>query len=108
MVQLTNLSRAYDVMAQLAETAEAAGFKNYTTMISPENGGALYFKVPDIGAELGRAFLRGIETESPDTFIRKAEEFRTYWLDLMEKAKETNAARIAELKAELAKLEGRA
>ena len=107
MENLTNLSSAYDVMAHLALTAQAAGF-HYTTMISIERGGELYFKVPDIGAQLGKCFLHSIETDEPDDFRKKAEEFRAYWLGLMETAKASNAVRIAELKAELARLEGRA
>lgn len=107
MVQLTNLSRAYDVMANLAETAKDAGFA-YSAMITPECGGELYFNVSGIGGEIGRRFLRGIDAAIDDTFISRAEEFRAYWLSLMETAKETNAVRIAELKAEIARLEGRA
>ena len=106
MVQLSNLSRAYVVMENLSDAAKAAGF-NYTAIITPESGGELYFKVSDIGGELGKSFLRTLE-DPPYDFIKRAEEFRAYWLGLMETAKASNAVRIAELKAELARLEGRA
>lgn len=108
MVQLTNLSRAYDVMAHLSDAAAAAGFKNVSAAIGPEQNGELFFSIRGIGAPADKCFLRGIESAFDDTFIKRAEEFRAYWLDIIEKAKDTNAVRIAELKAELAKLEGRA
>lgn len=108
MVQLTNLSRAYDVMAQLSDAAAAAGFKNVSAAIGPEQNGELFFSILGIGAPAGNCFLLGMGTDDPDTFCKKAETFRAYWLDLIERAKGTNAVRIAELKEELARLEGRA
>lgn len=108
MVKLTNLSRAYDVMAQLSDAAAAAGFKNVYTGITPGHNGELFFSIRDIGASADKCFLRGIDAAIDDTFIQRAEDFRAYWLGIIEKAKETNAVRIAELKAELARLEGRA
>ena len=54
------------------------------------------------------ALYAHIETEDASIFKQKIEVFRAYWEDLMRKEKESNATRIAELKAELAKLEGRA
>lgn len=108
MVQLTNLSRAYDVMAQLSDAAKDAGFNDYNVGIYPRGNGELFFCVHGIGATVENCFLKGIETDEPDDFRKKAEEFRAYWLGLMETAKASNAVRIAELKAELARLEGRA
>jgi hypothetical protein len=108
MVHLTNLSRAYDLMVQLSDAAAAAGFKNVSAAIGPEKNGEIFFSIRGIGAPAGNCFLRGMETDDPDTFYKKAETFRAYWLDLIETAKETNAVRIAQLKAEIARLEGRA
>ena len=108
MVQLTNLSRAYDVMAQLSDAAAAAGFKDFSAGIYPDHNGQLFFSIHGIGADVDKCFLRGIDAAIDDTFIQRAEDFRAYWLGIIEKAKETNAVRIAELKAELARLEGRA
>ena len=108
MVQLTNLTRAYDVMAQLSDAAEAAGFKDFSAGIYPRYNGELFFSIHGIGATAEKCFLRGIDAAIDDTFVSRAEDFRAYWLDLIEKAKESHAVRIAELKAELARLEGRA
>ena len=108
MVQLTNLSRAYDVMAQLSDAAAAAGFKDFSAGIYPDNNGEVFFFIHGIGLPADKCFLRGIDAAIDDTFISRAEEFRAYWLDIIEKAKDTNAVRIAQLKAEIARLEGRA
>lgn len=108
MVSLTNLSRAYIIMAHLSDAAVAAGFKHVSAAIGPELNGELFFSIRGIGAPAEKCFLRGIETSTDDNFSERAEKFRDYWLDLIEKAKESNADRIAELKAELARLEGRA
>lgn len=108
MVPLTNLSRAYVVMAHLNEAAKDAGFKDYNVGIYPRGNGELFFYVHGIGATVENCFLKGIETSTDDNFAERAEKFRDYWLGLMAEAKASNAVRIAELKAELAKLEGRA
>lgn len=107
MVQQNTLARAYDVMIDLAGQASAAGL-NYSAMISPEHGGELYFCVRHIGAEIGRCFLRGMETEDTDNYIKQAEDFRRYWAQLILAAQGRKAQEIAELKARLAELEGRA
>ena len=46
-------------------------------------------------------------TEEASIFAQKIEVFKAYWVNLMQETKDTNAARIAALKAELAKLEGK-
>lgn len=108
MVPLTNLSRAYNIMAHLNEAAAAAGIKHVSAAIGPEQNGELFFSIRGVGAPAEKCFLIGIETSTDDNFAERAERFRDYWLDLIEKSKDTNAVRIAELKAELARLEGRA
>jgi len=102
-----NLMLAFRVMQDLKATAKACALRP-TTMLTDDNDGDFYFYVHDIGAELGRCFLKDITTEEASIFAQKAEVFRTYWTELMHNAKDTNAAKIAALKAELAKLEGRA
>lgn len=102
-----NIMRAYTLLLDLSNYAKDRGL-HPTTLIDEGNDGELYFKVNDIGAELGRAFLKDINTEEASIFNQKAEVFRAYWMELIDKAEKTNAARINELKAELAKLEGRA
>ena len=108
MENLTNLSRAYDLMAQLSDAAKDAGFNDYNVGIYPRENGELFFCVHGIGATVENCFLKGIEASADDAFAERAEKFRDYWLGLMEKAKASNAVRIAELKAELARLAGRA
>lgn len=108
MVPLTNLSRAYVVMAHLNEAAKDAGFKDYNAGIYPHESGELFFYVRGIGASVENCFLKGIETSTDDNFAERAEKFRDYWLGLIAKAKASNEVRITELKAELARLEGRA
>lgn len=102
-----NLMLAYCTMQQLEKAAKEYGYRA-CSLIDVDNDGELYFKVDHVGGEIGRAFLKDINTEEASIFAQKIEVFRAYWTDLMEKAKEGQNARIAELEAELAKLKGRA
>lgn len=102
-----NLELAYATMQALEQKAKDAGL-HCSALISSDDKGELYFKVEDIGGELGKAFLKGFDTTDEAIFQEKIAAFDTYWSDLMKQAKETHAVRIAELKEELAKLEGRA
>lgn len=105
--QASNLMLAYCTLQRLAKLAKEKGLEA-TTMIDEENNGQLYFNLRHtVGLVGGNCFLRDINTEEASIFTQKAETFRVFWEKFIEEKGDANAKRIAELKEELAKLEGK-
>lgn len=103
-----NLMLAFRTLCDLEKVAREKAVPS-VSMITEENNGELSFFVRGIPTSKPDEFcVTDIMTEDASIFEQKIATFKAYWLDLMTKEKENNAARIAELKAELAKLEGRA
>lgn len=105
--QASNLMLAYNTLQHLTKLAKANGYDPYG-MIDDEDNGHLYFNLRHTVGQLGGVcFLRDIDTEEASIFAQKAEVFRTYWEKYIGDKRNADAKRIAELKEELAKLEGK-
>lgn len=102
-----NLMLAYRTLCDLEKVAHENNISS-VSMITEEDGGEVSFFIRGISCPGGAYHVTDIETEDASIFAQKIKVFRAYWTKLMAKEKESNTARIAELKAELAKLEGRA
>ena len=101
-----NLMLAYRTLCDLEKVAHENSLPS-VSMITEEGCGKVSFFLS--GVNCGQNYcVTHIETEDASIFAQKIEVFRAYWENIMAKEKESNATRIAELKAELAKLEGRA
>ena len=101
-----NLMLAFRTLCDLEDVAKKSNL--YTvSMITEEKNGRLTFFLPDVKNENDEYEVTDITTEEASIFAQKIEVFKAYWLKFMQEAKDTNAARIAALKAELAKLEGK-
>lgn len=100
----SNLMLAYDTMRHLHNLATGAGLK-CTAIICNDHDGELFFSID--GAQPSTYFLRDINTEEASIFKQKNDQFLADWEMQIADGKAVVAARIAELKAELAKLEGK-
>ena len=101
-----NLMLAYRTLCDLEKVAHENNLPS-VSMITEEGCGKVPFFLSGVNCGMNYCVTH-IETEDASIFAQKIEVFRAYWENIMAKEKESNATRIAELKAELAKLEGRA
>lgn len=101
-----NLMLAFRTLCDLEDVAKDCNLRT-CSMITEEQNGRLTFFLTDIATSGDVYRVPDIMTEEASIFAQKIEVFKAYWVNLMQEAKDTNAARIAALKAELAKLEGK-
>ena len=101
-----NLMLAFRTLCDLEAIAHANHLDS-VSMITEENDGKFTFFINGVPTEPNAYRVTDITTEEASIFAQKIEVFKDYWTDIMQKEKESNTAKIAALKAELAKLEGR-
>lgn len=101
-----NLMLAFRTLCDLEQVAKDCNLRT-CSMITEEQNGRLTFFLSDIATKGDVYRVPDIMTEEASIFAQKIEVFKAYWVNLMQETKDTNAARIAALKAELAKLEGK-
>ena len=100
-----NLMLAYRTLCDLEKVAHENNLPS-VSMITEEGCGKVSFFLSGVNCGMNYCVTH-IETEDASIFAQKIEVFKAYWVKLMQETKDTNAARIAALKAELAKLEGK-
>lgn len=101
-----NLMLAFRTLCDLEAVAKKSNL--YTvSMITEEKNGRMTFFLPDVKTANGEHEVTDITTEEASIFAQKIEVFKAYWAGVMANEADTHAARIAALKAELAKLEGK-
>jgi len=101
-----NLMLAFRTLCDLEAVAKKSNLLP-VSMITEEKNGRLTFFLPDVKTADGEYEVTDITTEEASIFAQKIEVFKAYWAGIMAKEADTHAARIAALKAELAKLEGK-
>lgn len=99
-----NLMLAFRTLCDLENVAKDCNLRT-CSMITEEQNGRLTFFLSDIATNGDVYRVPDIMTEEASIFAQKIEVFKAYWV--MAKESDTHAARIAALKEELARLEGK-
>ena len=101
-----NLMLAFRTLCDLEQVAKDCNLRT-CSMITEEQNGRLTFFLSDISVNGEVYRVPDIMTEEASIFAQKIEVFKAYWSEIMAKEKDAHTARIAALKEELAKLEGK-
>lgn len=102
-----NLMLAFRTLCDLERVAHEDKLRAIS-MITEEHNGRLTFFLESVKTTVPCDHeVTDIMTEEASIFAQKIAAFKAYWEQIMAKEKATNAGRIAALKEELAKLEGK-
>lgn len=101
-----NLMLAFRTLCDLEKIAHDTNLRS-VSMITEEKNGNLTFFIDGVRSNGTDYIVTDIMTEEESIFAQKIAAFKAYWEQIMAKEKDAHTARIAALKAELAKLEGK-